>query len=480
MRLGLGLGIVKSAASIYKGILDKFPNAVAAYSTRKLKTSYPTTLPADYGGGAAAAYSLRKVKSDYEGSAVKVRRSSDGELQDIGFDNNGNLDTTALLAFVGGENLLLQSEDFTTSWSLDNVISTANVTTDPNGTENADLLDDGTASSTQHWIYQSSSFSNSTTYTLSFYAKYQSRQYMAVNIYNGSTSQYVYFDIQNGSIYGSTGDVTASITSVGDGWYRVVYTRTMAATGSPNFRIAMADDSRNITYTGSNKQTYIWGAQLEEGSTASTYNKTTTGIGGDGAVTTFYDQTGNGNHATNSTASEQPLIVSGGRLRELKSKAAINGNGTDDILSLSTGLNLSSGYSIFQVVQVPSANSYGMTINSSDTSNFSRTMIFDDLYRLAADGTNYDNYSTSGNKGAQYLWSSIVDGSGNLDTNRNGSAYGSTITSVTGTFEFDIIGTNIGANSFEYFQELIVFNSDQSTNRTGMETNINDHFSIYP
>lgn len=100
MRLGLGLGIVKSAASIYKGILDKFPNAVAAYSTRKLKTSYPTTLPADYGGGAAAAYSLRKVKADYEGSAVKVRRSSDGELQDIGFDSSGNLDTTALTTFV--------------------------------------------------------------------------------------------------------------------------------------------------------------------------------------------------------------------------------------------------------------------------------------------------------------------------------------------------------------------------------------------
>ena len=29
-------------------------------------------------------------------------------------------------------------------------------------------------------------------------------------------------------------------------------------------------------------------------------------------------------------------------------------------------------------------------------------------------------------------------------------------------------------------QELIAFDSDQSTNRTGIETNINDHFSIYP
>jgi hypothetical protein len=200
----------------------------------------------------------------------------------------------------------------------------------------------------------------------------------------------------------------------------------------------------------------------------------------DGAVTTWYDQSGNGNDATNSTESEQPLVVSGGSVTQLNSRAAINGDGVDDVLSLGTGLDLSSGYSIFQVVQVPSANTYGITISSSDVSNFSRTMMFGGLYRFSADGTNYDNYGSSGNKGEQCLWSSVVDGSGNLDTNRNGSAYGSQITGVTGTFELDIIGTNIGVNSFEFFQELIVFNSDQSSNRTGMETNINDHFSIYP
>ena len=126
MRLGLGLGIVKSAASIYKGVLDKFPNAVAAYSTRKLKTSYPTTLPADYGGGAAAAYSLRKVKSDYEGSAVKVRRSSDGELQDIGFDSNGNLDTTALEDFVN-EQYDLIDEDFSSDLGWTFLNGTSNI-----------------------------------------------------------------------------------------------------------------------------------------------------------------------------------------------------------------------------------------------------------------------------------------------------------------------------------------------------------------
>ncbi len=52
--------------------------------------------------GAAGAYSLRKLRSAYAGFAVRVRRSSDSVEQDIGFDANGNLDSTALTAFLGG------------------------------------------------------------------------------------------------------------------------------------------------------------------------------------------------------------------------------------------------------------------------------------------------------------------------------------------------------------------------------------------
>ena len=54
--------------------------------------------------GAAAAYSLRKLKSSYTGSAIRVRRSSDNTEQNIGFDSNGNLDTYSLSAFVGTGN----------------------------------------------------------------------------------------------------------------------------------------------------------------------------------------------------------------------------------------------------------------------------------------------------------------------------------------------------------------------------------------
>lgn len=50
---------------------------------------------------AAVVYSLRKLSTSYVGNAIQVRRSSDEVAQDIGFDGNGDLDTTALLAFVG-------------------------------------------------------------------------------------------------------------------------------------------------------------------------------------------------------------------------------------------------------------------------------------------------------------------------------------------------------------------------------------------
>jgi hypothetical protein len=66
----------QSGGAPFVGLLDTYPNS-------------------------AAAYSVRLLKSDYAGSTMEVRRSSDNALQDIGFDANGDLDTTSLLSFVG-------------------------------------------------------------------------------------------------------------------------------------------------------------------------------------------------------------------------------------------------------------------------------------------------------------------------------------------------------------------------------------------
>jgi hypothetical protein len=54
--------------------------------------------------GAGVALSLRLLRSAYTGSAVRVRRASDNTEQDIGFDGNGDLDTSALTTFCTGTN----------------------------------------------------------------------------------------------------------------------------------------------------------------------------------------------------------------------------------------------------------------------------------------------------------------------------------------------------------------------------------------
>jgi len=66
----------------------------------------------DIYSGAAVGYSLRKLRTAYTGNAIRVRRTDLAE-QDIAFDSNGDLDTTALLSFVGTGAL---NNGFITTW----------------------------------------------------------------------------------------------------------------------------------------------------------------------------------------------------------------------------------------------------------------------------------------------------------------------------------------------------------------------------
>lgn len=55
----------------------------------------------DYASGLAAAFSTRRLLASYAASLLRIRESGGNTEADIGFDSNGNLDTTALLAHVG-------------------------------------------------------------------------------------------------------------------------------------------------------------------------------------------------------------------------------------------------------------------------------------------------------------------------------------------------------------------------------------------
>ena len=84
-------------------------DAVAAAAIAKINglvftAAAPGAFLLDTYTGAAVAYSVRRLYSGYTGAALRVRRDSDNTEQDIGFDSNGDLDTSALATFVGSGN----------------------------------------------------------------------------------------------------------------------------------------------------------------------------------------------------------------------------------------------------------------------------------------------------------------------------------------------------------------------------------------
>jgi hypothetical protein len=197
---------------------------------------------------------------------------------------------------------------------------------------------------------------------------------------------------------------------------------------------------------------------------------------GNGFVTTWYDQSGNANNATQTTALNQPQIVSSGALLTANSKPCMN-------LTLnSTGFSLGSTISV-------GASSYNSFVGKKDAAgNMLRA-----LTSAAADGyklmNSYDNKYYIYAKSGSYLISNSADTTtsqilltgmnvaGTMSIYKNGSVVATTLNSWNYTNSIGFIGG--GASGIYRLQEAVFYNLDQSANRTGIETNINTFYTIY-
>ena len=106
----IGDGLTSAEATNFYTAVQKFqttlgrqigdPVLAAGQTANLLETYY----------GAGAAYSTRRIRTTYTGPALRVRRSSDNTEQDINFNTNGDLNTTELISFTGTSN------GFVTKW----------------------------------------------------------------------------------------------------------------------------------------------------------------------------------------------------------------------------------------------------------------------------------------------------------------------------------------------------------------------------
>ncbi|MFA6109945.1 MAG: LamG domain-containing protein [Candidatus Latescibacterota bacterium] len=180
-------------------------------------------------------------------------------------------------------NLALQSEDLSVWSAVGPSDVTVNTETSPAGTLKADKFSNG--SSGQKVRYQNATLVSGTVYTISFYAKAAEQHWVQIagGLNGFGTDVWANFDLQNG-VVGSNkgGSQTESITYVGNGWYRCSITATSILTGSGTaILIILTNDSdagtRGPTYNNTSTDgLYVWGAQLEAGSFASSYIPTTT------------------------------------------------------------------------------------------------------------------------------------------------------------------------------------------------------------
>lgn len=393
----------------------------------------------DQYGDATAAYSLRKLRNDYTGSAIRVRRSSDDAERDMGFYDN-ELDTVALLDWVN-EDIVRYTSDFSSSGS--------------------------TLGASQ--------------FTQTINETYNGKSEVLKAVWNGNTPsqlfQYNVLPLEIGSTYNISFefylDGFSRLRAGGNGnWAPINYTSGQWSTFN-----------EIVTVNGVSDDLVIYPDQGSAGATIYLKNIVITQLTADGLVQTWYDQSANANHAVQNTDTAQPKIVDAGTLVTEGGKPAIIYDGVDDHFSdLSgvmggsvNGLMLSvhktnDGTTTPDVAQISSANPISIPIVGNNQVSYAHLT---NTRRIFATSDNFYNRQ-------------ILVSRQNYNSDHALYIDGDLIDSQTDTVNYtDVlkIGRVKAGATFLYFnnnmQELIVFNSNESTTRPDIETNINTYYSIY-
>jgi hypothetical protein len=261
----------------------------------------------------------------------------------------------------------------------------------------------------------------------------------------------------------------------------------------PNAAAAYSLRKLRITYTGNaievrrtnNDVADIGFTSTNELDTAALLAFTGTGALDNGFVTKWYDQSGNGYNATQTTAVNQPKIVSGGSLITENGKPSIEFDGSNFYLDLNLTQAKNLTNSAYKAIAIVSKDS-GITGVRNRTFfiglNTQTRITFINETSNNFDGA-MNGYAgrvqITFNTQQQYL-AFAEDLNGVQSFYLNSTTSGS---NNNGGTTNDANNAFLGYTTVDYFngtmQEVIMYPSDQSSNRTGIESNINNFYSIY-
>ncbi len=429
--LGLGDAISKFGRVAVTGLtIEQDPDTVNSYLTTRYAglsavTSGGVTtflnpslvvIPSAYNNGIVYSLHSKQVNTgDFTVTRnTEARRvNSAGRIASIGsglprldyLTSGGTVGTPALLVEPAGTNLALQSQDFLTTWAPTNITVTTGSTaafTAPDGTTTADLLTASASGSAR--IVQSFTFVSGTTYTYSAFAKAGSG-FFGLTMENGfvASGAAVVWNLNTGALAVS-GVVGAGYTlqsqgieNYGNGWYRCRMTVLLGLGAAGNIRANTSDGTMTsaVINSASGNAAYVWGAQLETGSVATSYIPTTTGTGSrstdvisvSGAVSGSIGQTegtiyaevdirnvglGEGSIVTLFQASNNYVEILRGTLNRIQASITDSAGST----ALTTTTNFITANSIYKIALGYKSGEFALYVNGTQvaTSSAARTI----------------------------------------------------------------------------------------------------------
>jgi hypothetical protein len=418
-------------------------------------------------GGASAAYSLRDL-NDVLGNSnkvVRVRRSSDNAEKDFTASEMG----VALEDWVNTDVTIYQS-DFSSSTN-----EWAGGTASPVG--NQDGVSDGTTSKdnvlkltkaqdSQAYITRDQGVIAGLTYTVSgsFYAPSSNTGVDGILIKDGVAGS-------------SLSDYPSGYLTSNGVWtdFSFSYTATVSGSQRINMGISSLGSNPNGSSAGSAGDV-VYIADLHFVETTS-----------NGFVQTWYDQSGNGNDAEQTTASSQPKIVDTGALVS----GGIDFDGVDDyflsshILSSDDVLSLyavgafddltQQGTMVRDLFYVSNSNNGGFSLENNTFTLSGRIAGYGDDALVAH---NAESFITEGSESLFEM--QLAGGSSSFHVNGSSvDTISATMNSEDGGSVLAIGASATGTNPFiGQITEIIIYNSDQSSNRPAIETNIANQYGI--